>query len=219
MLWRLGRYEEARTVLAQTAAIAQKPSGKNKEMLAYIYLTEANIALSENRFPEAKAKSEQSLKTVGELNKSLSTEAILTHGLAQTFSGATSRGKALCEEAVTAARRIGDPWLISFSQLALAQAQLESGDAADALANAQEAQVNFARGGQQISEWRACFLAAQAAHRAGNLEAARNYSARAAGLLADLQQKWGADAFNVYQARPDVQLCRTQLAELSANVR
>jgi len=219
MLWRLGRYEEARTALAQAGAIVQKPSEKNKEMLAYLYLTEANIALSENRFGEAKAKSEQSLTMVGELNKSLVTEAKLTRGLAQTFSGAAARGKLLCEEAVTAARDIGDPWLISFSQLALAQAQLESGDATGALKNAQEAQVDFARGGQQVSEWRACLVAARASQRAGNLEAARNYSARVGSLLADLQQKWGADAFNIYQARPDVQLCRMQLAELSANVR
>ncbi|MGI9108319.1 MAG: protein kinase domain-containing protein [Pyrinomonadaceae bacterium] len=219
MLWRLGRYEEARTVLAQAATIAQKPSEKNKEVLAYLYLTEANIALSENRFGEAVAKSEQSLNTAGELNKSLSTEAKLTLGLAQTFSGAAGRGKQACEEAVSTANRIGDPWLISFSQLALAQAQMESGDVAAALKNAQEVQANFARSGQQVSEWRAWLLAARASRRMENLEAARDYSARATNVLADLQQQWGADAFNVYQARPDVQLYRKQLVELSANVR
>jgi hypothetical protein len=125
----------------------------------------------------------------------------------------------LCEEAVTTAKLIGDPWLVSTSLLALAKAQLAYGDAAGALASAQEAQASFARSGQKVSEWRAWFVAARASQRAGNLEAARDYASRANALLAELQQKWGAAAFAIYQARPDVQLSRKQLGELSANVR
>lgn len=219
MLWRLGRYEEARDVLSQTSAIAEKPNEKNKELLAHIYLTQANIALSENRIGEAKTKSEQALNAVGDLNKALAVEIKRTLCLAQTFSGAAGKGKLLCEDAVSTAKRIGDPWLISGSQLALAIAQLESGDASGALANAQDAQESFARAGQQVSEWRSWFVAARAGHLTGNADATRDYAPRATKLLAELQQKWGADAFNVYQARPDVQLCRKQLGELSANAR
>ncbi|MCA1555244.1 MAG: tetratricopeptide repeat protein, partial [Acidobacteria bacterium] len=219
MLWRLGRYEEARDVLSQTSAIAEKPNEKNKELLAHIYLTQANIALSENRIGEAKTKSEQALNAVGDLNKALAVEIKRTLCLAQTFSGAAGKGKPLCEDAVSTAKRIGDPWLISGSQLALAIAQLESGDAPGALVNARETQESFARAGQQVSEWRSWFVAARASHLTGNADGARDYASRATKLLAELQQKWGADAFNVYQARPDVQLCRKQLGELSANAR
>ena len=120
---------------------------------------------------------------------------------------------------MTSAKIVGDPWLISCSLLALAKAQLAHGDAAGALLSAQEAQASFARAGQKVSEWRAWFVAARASQRAGNLEAARDYSARASSLLAELQQTWGAAAFDVYQARPDVQLCRKQLGDLSAIVR
>ena len=128
-------------------------------------------------------------------------------------------GKAACGEAFATAKKVGDPWLVSNTMLALAEAQLEIGDATGALANAQEAQASFARGGQQVSEWRAWLVAAQASRRAGDVEVARDYASRATNLLAELQQKWGGDAFNVYQARPDVQHARKQLVELSAGFR
>jgi serine/threonine protein kinase/tetratricopeptide (TPR) repeat protein len=219
MLWRLGRFSEARDVLGQAVAVAEKADIKDQELLAHSYLTEANMALSENRNGDAQAKSQQALRTAGESNKSLAVEAKRTLGLAQSYAGATAKGKQLCEEAVVTAKLTGDPWLVSCSLLALAKAQLADGDAAGALTSAQEAQASFARSGQKVSEWRAWFVAARASQRAGNLEAARDYAARANDLLAELQRNWGADVFNVYQARPDVQLCRKHLGELSAGVR
>jgi tetratricopeptide (TPR) repeat protein len=214
----LGRYEEANTLLEQATAIAGKPEQKNEEALGYIYLARANMTLSQRRFPEAKANSERILNASSKPGKAMLVEAKRVLGLAQSFSGAKAAGQAMCAEALAEAKLIGDPWLVSHALLALAEAQLEAGDTAGALANAQEAQANFARAGQIVSEWRAWLIAARASQRAGNAEGARDYSARAMNLLAHLQQKWGAEAFNVYQARPDVQLCRKQLGELSGNV-
>ena len=219
MLWRLGRYEEARNLLSQGMAIAAKPKDKDQELLAHSYLTQANMALSENRLGDAKEKSEEALRVADDSSKPLAVEAKRALGLAQSYAGETAKGKILCEEAVASAKLIGDPWLVSCSVLALAKAQLENGDAPGALASAQEAQSSFARAGQKVSEWGAWFVAARASQRAGNLEAARDFASRANNLLAELQQKWGAAAFDIYQARPDVQLCRKQLGELSANVR
>ncbi len=216
-LWPLGRYDEARSLLGQALAIAEKPDAKNSELLANVYLSQANMALSQRRFPEARTKSNESLAASGEQNKTLQVEAKRVLCLAQTFSGAAAAGRASCSEAVAGAQRIGDPWLISNTQLALAEALLENGDAAGALA--QEVQGNFARAGQQVSEWRAWLVIARAAGRAGNREAAREGATRATTLLETLQQKWGMEVFNIYQARPDVQFYRKQLAELSGDVR
>jgi len=218
-LWPLGRYDEARNLLQQALAIAEKPDAKNPELLAYVYLSQANMALSQRRFPEAKTKSNEALAASGEQNKTILVEAKRALCLAQAFSGAPAAGRASCSEAVAGAQRIGDPWLISNTQLALAEALLENGDAAGALAQAQEAQGNFARAGQQVSEWRAWLVVARAAGRAGNREAAREGATRATTLLETLQQKWGMEVFNIYQARPDVQFYRKQLAELSGDVR
>ncbi|HEX8456986.1 MAG TPA: tetratricopeptide repeat protein [Pyrinomonadaceae bacterium] len=218
-LWPLGRYDEARAMFEQALQIAEKPDGKNKELLAFIYLAQAHMALSQRNLAEAKTKSEQALAAVGEQNKTTSVEARRVKGLAQALSGAHASGINACREALTNAKEVGDPWLISNTQLALAEALIESGDAAGALSNAQEAQASFARFGQKVSEWRACLVAARAAGRQGSADAARDYAVRATKLLEELQQKWGGEAFNVYQARPDVQVGRKQLGELSVVAR
>ncbi|HYO98607.1 MAG TPA: tetratricopeptide repeat protein [Pyrinomonadaceae bacterium] len=218
-LWPLGRYDEANSLLEQALAIAGKPDVRNRELLAYVYLAQANIALSQRRFAEAKALSSQSLATVDEDNKTIRVDAQRALGLSLAFSGSPSAAKTTCGEAVAAAKSIGDPWLVSATQLALAQVLLESGDAAGASANAQEAQAHFARAGQQCSEWRAWLVAARAADRMGDRDAGREGATRATNLLADLQQKWGTEVFNVYQARPDVLIGRKQLADLSGGVR
>jgi serine/threonine protein kinase/Tfp pilus assembly protein PilF len=218
-LWPLGRYDEARSMFEQALGIAGKPGGKNEELLAFIYLAQANMALSQRNFAEATTKARQALAVAGEENKTTSIEARRVLGLAQTFSGARAAGIAACKEALARAKEAGDPWYISHAQLALAEALLEGGDAAGALANALEAQATFARAGQKVSEWRACLVAARAGRQAGNPEAARDYASHATNSLAELQQKWGAEVFKVYQARPDVQDGRKQLGELLANAR
>jgi serine/threonine protein kinase/uncharacterized protein HemY len=218
-LWPLGRYDEARALFEQALAIAEKPDAKNEELLAFIYLAQANMALSQRNLAEAKTKSAQALAAADEQNKMTSVEARRLLGLVQTLSGARAAGIAMCRDALAAAREMGDPWVISNAQLTLAEALLEGGDTGGALVGIQEAQASFARFGQKVSEWRAWLLAARASQRGGNPEAARDYASRAANSLAELQQAWGAEAFNVYQARPDVQVCRRQLAELSASVR
>ncbi|HZG53070.1 MAG TPA: tetratricopeptide repeat protein, partial [Pyrinomonadaceae bacterium] len=64
-LWPLGRYEEARSMFEQARAIAEKPGGENKELLAYICLARANMALSQRNLAEAKAKAAQALEAAG----------------------------------------------------------------------------------------------------------------------------------------------------------
>jgi tetratricopeptide (TPR) repeat protein len=218
-LWPLGRYDDARSMFEQALDVAEKPGGKNKELLAYIYLAQASMALSQRNLPEAKTKAQQALTEAGEQNKTTAAEARRVLGLAQTLSGAHAVGINTCKEALTSAQQVGDPWLISNAQLALAEALLEGGDAAGALAVAREAQASFSRFGQKVSESRACLVAARAGQRAGNLEAVRDYASCANNTLAELQQKWGAEVFSVYQERPDVQAGRKQLGEISANVR
>jgi hypothetical protein len=177
------------------------------------------MALSQRNLAEAKTKSEQTLAAAGDQNKTTSVEARRVAGLAQTFSGARAAGIATCREALIGAQEIGDPWLISNAQLALAEALLEGGDAAGARSAAQEAQASFARFGQKVSEWRAWLIAARAVERTGDAATARGYATRAASLLEEVQQKWGTQVFNVYQARADVQVGRKHLGELSANAR
>ena len=64
-LWRLGRDPEAADLLAQLTAMADRPGSPNKDMLARVRLTEANMALSRDRFDEVASKGGEALARVG----------------------------------------------------------------------------------------------------------------------------------------------------------
>jgi tetratricopeptide (TPR) repeat protein len=218
-LCQLGRYNEARDIIQQASAIANKPSAENKELAANLRLAEAQIALGSRNFAEARAKSEQAVALVSAQDKKTLANAKLLEGLAQVYSGAGAAGAQTCRAALDAAKEIGDSTLFSAAQLAYAEALLASGDAQGAQTNAIEAQESFARSGQRESEWRAWLVAARAAARAGKQEAARDYASRSAVALDELKRAWGDEVFNTYQTRPDVQLWHKQLNDLTAGAR
>jgi hypothetical protein len=57
-------------------------------------------------------------------------------------------------------------------------------------------------------------LAARASASQHDEEAARNYTAQAVEIYRQLEQKWGTEAFQSYQGRPDIQILRKQLGGL-----
>jgi len=214
MLWRLGRYEEARAALSQASLVAERPDNGNRQLTARIYLIAAQMALSERRFSQAKSQGRLALASNAETGHAV--EAKYTLGLAQSFSGLKREGRLMCEEAVEEATHAGDPRMLSDALLALAEAMLESGDAKRALSTALQAQESFTRAGRQESEWRAWAVAARAGQRAGNEATVRQSAPRAEGLLLNLRQKWGEEIYNAYLTRPDVRQSRKRLSQLLA---
>jgi hypothetical protein len=99
-------------------------------------------------------------------------------------------------------------------QLALAEILLLEKNAEQALNAAQEVLKIFAQSGQKDSEWRTLLIAARASDLAGNRSAAQDFAARADKACSELQQRWGADNYESYLRRPDIQAYRTQLAQL-----
>jgi serine/threonine protein kinase/Tfp pilus assembly protein PilF len=210
VFWQMGQYQDSSARFDEASAIANQLGG-DKALLAEISLHQAEIALSQRRFPEAKTQAERVLASAVPQPTPAVVELKRVICLSESFSNAKREGRLTCEETLRLATQMGDPWLISRAQLALATAQLEDNDAQGALTNALQAQESFARAGQQDSEWRARLLAARASRRAGDEVKAREYAASAADSLARLQQKWGDEIYNSYIARPDVQFLRKQL--------
>lgn len=180
-----------------------------KSLLAKIVLIETNLALSERRFLVARSKARQALSLNLDTEHKVDAKYLL--GMALASSGRNREGKALCEQAVEAALIMHDPQMLPSALLALAEVTLENGDTARALAAALEAQEMFARIGRQESEWRALLIAARASQRAGNPGIASEYMSKANSILAELENKWGTQAFYVYLSRPDVQSSRLYL--------
>ncbi|HEX8774992.1 MAG TPA: tetratricopeptide repeat protein [Pyrinomonadaceae bacterium] len=213
LLWRLGRFDEARTALGQASELANQPAGTIKPLLVDVTMREAQLALSQRRLPEAEAKARQSLEASGKQYEVIAIEAKSTLGLARALSGSAD-GQKLCQEAVEQATRAGDYALISRTLLALAEASLESGDAASAIKLARQAQERFAREAQLESEWRAWLIAARASRLQRDETTARDNLSRASEILSQLGQKWGTEAFKSYMARPDIQSSQKQLGGL-----
>ena len=211
LLWQLGRYTEARAALAQAFDVASSRGGVDKQLLAWIRLFKAQMALSELRFSEAVAESRQAAALGDIQDKRFSVQVSSVAGLAQLRSG-TSAAMAACQKAFDIATGAGDPRLISSAQLALAETLLASGDAANALTFALQAQQTLARLGRRHSEWRAWLIAAQASQR--DETKAREYAARAAALLAAMEKAFGVDEYKSYLSRPDVQRDRKELEKL-----
>ena len=211
ILGRLGRFNEVQPLLDQAAAIADKPGGELKRLSLEVKLVAAEIALSQERFPEARDKTEKLMATAGEEFPEISLNGRLVLGLAQAYSGAAATGKTKCLEALNLARQLNDPWEVAKAQLALAETMLLSGDSQGAVSNAVQARDVFTRLGQQASEWRALAVAALASARLGDKNKAQEYASRAKESGAALEQRWNKDNWNTFLARPDVQRLRKQL--------
>jgi tetratricopeptide (TPR) repeat protein len=212
VLWQLGHYEDARARFDEARAIVNQ-TDQGKPVLTDILQYEGEMELSQRQFPEAKKSADEAIEMIGKKTSPAVIQMTSLLGLAQVFSGAKAEGRRLCQEAVEMASNLGDPWLLSTAQLALSDAEFETGDFKQSLRDALAAQQSFAPLGQQESEWRAWLAAARASRRAGDDQKAREYASRIPDLLSGLQQRWGAESYNSYLTRPDVQLLRKLLQD------
>ncbi|HEY0728537.1 MAG TPA: tetratricopeptide repeat protein, partial [Pyrinomonadaceae bacterium] len=214
LFWQLGHYKEARDALAQAFDVANRPGGIDKQLLAWVHLFRAQMALSEFRYSEAVAESRKASALGGVQQKDFSVLVSSTYGLAELHSGTSDAGVVKCIKAFDISNRAGAPRLIANAQLALAEALLATGDVANALTSALRAQQIFARLGSRHSEWRAWLIAAQASRRQQDETKVDEYATRASGLLTAFEKALGASEYNSYLSRPDVQRYLKQLDEL-----
>jgi tetratricopeptide (TPR) repeat protein len=214
VLWRLGRYDEAQSLLSQADAIANKPGGESKRLSTEVELLKAEIALSQNHFPEAKEAAARALEKAGKEFPNVATNAQLLMALAQSYGGAAGAGKALASQVFETVRQSADPANLAQAQLMFAETLLISGDSQAAANNAGQAAETFLRLGQEESAWRALTLAAQAWQNLGDKSKAREYALKARESHSKLEQRWNAESYKSYLSRPDIQRLRKQLDQL-----
>ena len=214
VMWRLGRYEEAVTKLAEAQALADPADGDPiKDLLADIALSTADMALSRQRFSEAIMNAQKALSTAGSQYKAMAVRAGATLCVAEALSGKQASARKHCDEAVRLARTLKNPLLLSEALLASAESALASGDAQAALNSASEAQQRFSSGTQREHEWRAFAISARAAEKlADNKERTRQLASEAGRILATLEKTFAGDNYRTYLSRPDVKELRDQVA-------
>jgi tetratricopeptide (TPR) repeat protein/predicted Ser/Thr protein kinase len=216
-LWQLGRYEEARAALDEAHSIAAGPDGADaafKSQLAYVEVIGAQMAFSQGKRAEATTRATAALKLAEGDYKDTALQARETLALTHSNSGTPKQATALVEEAVSAARELKLPRLVSTALLTSAEVRIASGDSRGALADAQAAQKMFASAVQLESEWRAWLVSARSALLEGDSSTAYDYATRAESGRAALQARWGEDNYRGYVRRPDTQVRLKQLTQL-----
>ncbi len=218
ILARLGRFNEAKALLDQAAAIANKPGSELKRLQVEGQLAFAEIALMQDNFPDARSTAARAVDAAGTEFRSTAAAAKIVIGLSQSYSGAKAPGKQATGDAVELARQLNDPAQLATAQLAFAAALLIAGDSRAALSNAQQAEEVFARLEQPASAWQALLIAAQASQNLGDKSPAREYAMRASDTFSKLEQRWGSENYKSYLSRPDIQRFRRQLEQLTSSV-
>ena len=210
----LGRYDDARTALAEARGIASAPEAGFRRQLASIELVDAQIALSLTQRAEAATRATEALRLAGGDYPDTALVATQTLALSRAAPGAAQAAVTLVEEAVVAARASKVPRLLSTALLASAEVRLAAGDGSGALADARAAQPMFAAAAQRESEWRAWLVSARAQQLAGDRSGARADAVRAEATRAALQARWGDEAYRHYARRPDIRIRLQQLGQL-----
>jgi len=204
ILWRLGHYDQAEPLLDDTWKTVSESKDKYQQLAPTVRLYQAQLLLSQRKFPDAIAFANEAITAAGTQNPDVVIEAKSVIGLAKALSGNAGEGLKTCEDAVKLAAAGGDLLLQSRALLVKAEVALLANDAKTALNLASDVQARFARGGQYESEWRAWLIASRASEKLGDKSKAQEQLTNALNARAKLEQEWGAEAFKQYKSRPDI---------------
>jgi tetratricopeptide (TPR) repeat protein len=199
ILARLGRYEESKMLLDELF----KSKGNFPGLEPSLHLDRAETSLSHGDWSEAIASGNEAIKT-SDPKSNVTVQAQYVLALAKADSGAQVEARKLCDESLKATSSAGDFGLHSRALLACAEVALKGKDAPTALTLATRAQERFSRGSQLESEWRAWAIASRASKELGQSDNAQEQMKNAEEARSKLEQQWGADAFKLYAARPDI---------------
>ena len=210
VLWRLGRYSEARQMIDSIPPEKRKlPT--NAVLLDYV---SAGMALSQRRFKEALDLAQHALRAAAPSTPAEIMELQILSGFAQAESGALKQAQQNCKAALDAAQRGGDRYLSAEAGLCAARSYIAAGSPREAMPLADAALQFFSSSQQKESEWRSLLFLAEASRDSGDAASAEKYAKKALDILSNLENNWGNSTYQVYVSRPDVQLARQELSKL-----
>jgi serine/threonine protein kinase/tetratricopeptide (TPR) repeat protein len=217
VLSRLGDYQKAGADIKGARSIAEQSNLNHGALAMDLLLFEAQKALVQLQPQVALAKSKQAIAHSNSQLPEIQINANRIICIARVISGTPRAGISHCRSAVDLAEKGADKKLFLGAQLAMAQAELASGNAEEAGKIASQIQAEFNKLRQPESEWQAVLLTAMANQRLGRLQFAYNQASQAAEILANLGNKWGEKVFALYRLRPDIEQRYQQLNALILN--
>lgn len=205
VLWRLGHNQQAEALLDDVWKTVSESRNEYRQLVPTVLLYRAQIRMSQRNYGDAIALSNEAITAAGTQIPEIAIEGRSVLGLAKANSGSGHEGLKSCDEAIKLASTKGDFLLQSRALLYKAEAALLTNDPQTALNLATEAQAKFASGQQYESEWRAWLIASRASEKLGDKNKAQEQFGNAMSVRSKLEQRWGAEAFKQYNARPDIQ--------------
>jgi tetratricopeptide (TPR) repeat protein len=200
-LARMGRYKDALPEFDRV----KEAAAKLRELGDPLAISQAEMALSQNRWREAAAAVVKALA-----NPKLAPLAAAAfnriRGLALLRSGDRRAGATLCEEALATARKENDPGALLDARVAALEARITLADSTGAAEIFQELDASLSAHPER--RWRALAWMARTD---------RQYAERAGNALNQLDTSWGPEVARQYRQRPDVgELVRHLVAPDSA---
>jgi tetratricopeptide (TPR) repeat protein len=213
VLWRLGRYQEADSMLASIAPDARKRT----DIATDIELARSQIQESEGRSHEALATAGKALLAFPKLQPRMVAEFERVQILAEMRLGQFKPAQHDTEQLVALAHQQSDEELIAEVELVESEVNLSSHNPHAAMSQAQAARQYFASKGKKESEWLSLFYEAEAVKAIGDNHTSAKEAAQALDILGKIEQSWESSAFHSYTTRPDIQPVLHELAILRAN--
>lgn len=211
VLWRLGRFPEARQMLDRI------PPEKRKlpDTAVSVDCVSAEMSLGQRRFQEALGLAQHTLKAASAPNPSQVMELRIISGLAQAELGNPGPARQSCQNALDLARRRGDLYMSAEAGLCAARSAMAAGSPQEALAPAETARQFFASSQQKESEWRSLLYLAEASKNSGDPASAAKYAKKALDIVSAFENNWGNRTYRLYVSRPDIESALRELSKLT----
>jgi len=210
VLWRLGRYDEAVAMLRSISSeAARKP-----DIALSVAHAQAQMALSQRKFPEASSISSRVIERHPKLGPSdlIDLESVLAEAKAQM--GRTREAQIEGRELLALAQKTRDERLIADASLTLANLDLMAGSPESARTLAKAANVYFSSKHRIESDWLSLLCAAEASRAMGDRSSSAQQTKQVVDKLSVIEQNWSSPVFGQYRARPDIQTAIKRLSKL-----
>jgi len=209
-IWRLGDYVEAeRTLAALPAATRTRP-----DVATGVAEITTDMLFSQGRYGAAKLVAQRSLGDKSNVDPGYF-ERLMCE--IETVSGSPAHAEEWCQKAIAQARQESDRRAGAAAELALANAYLEAGSAAQALPVAQSAHDFFAASGQNESEYLSLLSLAKISHALKNTAGGEQSAQKGLDILSSFEHNWSPQQYKGYLSRRDVRESTDALLRLRKN--
>jgi len=209
-VWRLGAYKEAEQTLDSLPATSRTRTDI-ATMMAEIT---SGMLVSQEHYAAAKKIVEGPLDDKSNIDPGYFQRVMC--GI-ETASGSPTSAEEMCRKAIEQAHQESDRTSAAAAQLALANAYLAAGDAAQALPIAQGAHDFFAASGQKESEYLSLLTLARISRVLKDITGAKQSAQKGLDILSGFAHNWSPQQYKGYSSRPDVRESADALYRLRNN--